>query len=1278
MAIETIELSQLTVREAVATDKRLTIDENGALLFTTTAAATQPTVNNPPVLNDQNLTVVVGEDLTITLGSVTDPDNDSVTYIVTGNGASYYTVVTPNTGTFNAPAAGSQVINVSADDGQGGLATSVITVDVTAAQTVPQNTAPVVSDQTLSVEENQDLVITLGAVNDADGDAITYTVAGSGAANYTITTANTGTFNSSVVGSETLTISADDGNGGTASATITVTVTAAVANPAPVINDQNLTTSATADLVIVLGPATTGGGETITYGVTGGSAFVAGPASNEITYNAPVAGTETLTVTGTAAIGGSTTATITIVASAAVAGLHTKIAYNGWSTMENNLEGQNTASSTNPSAEHNPSLYKLVGQMYAANGIQDYVDDFEFLDQGGENINGAQAKANINTTSSTVAVLSAYGSNSGIIMEPAQADEVPTTGNNGWIDRMVDIAQTAEARNIIPIMFQCWGSSGREADYDHAKINTDALQAKHGMLVVRSAEIVDAMTKLNPAYTTNSANAGGKYVPPVTHLFNGGTDNDGFHGSYAMQYLCALATFKCLTGISAADNAFVIPSGGNAGSQYGMSTQFINDIKTQVDLVQVESLVTGLAPGAAPIANNFARIGSHDVAAMVNVVAASNLRDDVDIDLASLTIKSVTAAHFASHSLTNGVFSYTPANSYTGDSSVVFTYTDADSQAIDITLTLSIAAAPVIEPQEIIIGFGEGNTANFAADGSLYNHRTTAGGKTINLVRSFDGQTTQGNLQDAAGVGMGTIASITSGNLVGPGYSANDGGQTVTYGPYVELYDGLSTAPKGSTVAFEVGGLVAGINYRINLAGMVAFRAFTNVVSVDVNGVKGSYDCDPANVTEYEKVIKADSRGVLAVTLISDGASAADVWGLSYVHINKITDGTPADTPAKPVFTQVPQNINVTQGQAATFTAAATGAASYQWYRDGIIINGATASSYTLITQAGDDGVVISVEAKNLGGITLSSNATLILLTAAPSIEAQPVNSLTVVEGDLINLSVVAVGATSYKWKKNGAEIVGETGSTLSIPALVSDDGVVITVDCINDFDVVPSSACTLIITAAKTQYWFSIGRSDGTAQDLADGYAGWVPGSNAEGSAGQDINFFAKLKQAGATIQNVFRDAAGTVTDLKLVYQNAGTNTSDIGAWGDVDSDAILNQNVINKLTAASVYSHSNLWAYNCYLTDDHTAQFEFSAGGLIVGETWKVQVIGIHYQDAARPVDVVVNGAGNAGNMNVGAWADFDVFEVITSVDGAGKIILSISPQVNASIGAIRLIKV
>jgi len=127
----------------------------------------------------------------------------------------------------------------------------------------------------------------------------------------------------------------------------------------------------------------------------------------------------------------------------------TSIAYNGWSTMQNSLSGQNTESSTSPSASHDPSLFNLVGEMYKANCLTGYSSDFEFLIQGSIHIDGTRALDNIDTTSATVIVLSAYGGGSGILQEPANADS-----EGGWINRMVNAAQAAQARGITPIMFQ--------------------------------------------------------------------------------------------------------------------------------------------------------------------------------------------------------------------------------------------------------------------------------------------------------------------------------------------------------------------------------------------------------------------------------------------------------------------------------------------------------------------------------------------------------------------------------------------------------------------------------------------------------------------------------------------------------------------------------------------------------------------------------------------------------------------------------------------------------
>ena len=66
-----------------------------------------------------------------------------------------------------------------------------------------------------------------------------------------------------------------------------------------------------------------------------------------------------------------------------------------------------------------------------------------------------------------------------------------------------------------------------------------------------------------------------------------------------------------------------------------------------------------------------------------------------------------------------------------------------------------------------------------------------------------------------------------------------------------------------------------------------------------------------------------------------------------------------------------PVSQTVMVGQTATFsvTAGGSGPLSYQWYKNGILISGATSSTYTTpATVAGDNGTVFTVVASNPAG----------------------------------------------------------------------------------------------------------------------------------------------------------------------------------------------------------------------------------------------------------------------------------------------------------------------
>lgn len=96
--------------------------------------------------------------------------------------------------------------------------------------------------------------------------------------------------------------------------------------------------------------------------------------------------------------------------------------------------------------------------------------------------------------------------------------------------------------------------------------------------------------------------------------------------------------------------------------------------------------------------------------------------------------------------------------------------------------------------------------------------------------------------------------------------------------------------------------------------------------------------------------------------------------------------GTPTAIP--PTIAKQPMDLTVRVGSPATFSVvlgAGSEPVSYQWARDGVVIEGATRSSYTVpVTVIGDDSASFVVEIASSAGKTSSTPATL-TVTAAPA-----------------------------------------------------------------------------------------------------------------------------------------------------------------------------------------------------------------------------------------------------------------------------------------------------
>jgi hypothetical protein len=126
-----------------------------------------------------------------------------------------------------------------------------------------------------------------------------------------------------------------------------------------------------------------------------------------------------------------------------------------------------------------------------------------------------------------------------------------------------------------------------------------------------------------------------------------------------------------------------------------------------------------------------------------------------------------------------------------------------------------------------------------------------------------------------------------------------------------------------------------------------------------------------------------------------------------------VTNVIPPSITTQPVGGNTPLNLSV--------VADGTTPLTYQWYKDNILINGATSSTYNA-TQAGFYKVTVT----NSAGSDTSTSVNVITITA-PTITTQPVGGNTP-----LNLSVVATGTAplTYQWYKDDVLINGATSST--------------------------------------------------------------------------------------------------------------------------------------------------------------------------------------------------------------------------------------------------------
>ncbi|MCK9405929.1 MAG: immunoglobulin domain-containing protein [Methanothrix sp.] len=171
----------------------------------------------------------------------------------------------------------------------------------------------------------------------------------------------------------------------------------------------------------------------------------------------------------------------------------------------------------------------------------------------------------------------------------------------------------------------------------------------------------------------------------------------------------------------------------------------------------------------------------------------------------------------------------------------------------------------------------------------------------------------------------------------------------------------------------------------------------------------------------------------------------------------------------RPEILVQPASLRVCQGAAATFFvhAESTEMLSYQWFKDGIKIDGATSEYYTIPqTNLGDMGSYLVQVSNNCSQI--ESEAASLDIIAMPEILAQPTGQK-VCQGTTATFSVQAESSEPlrYQWLKGGVNIPGATSDMYIIPASNLNDTGSYSVQVANNCSQIESEAVSLDIIAS-------------------------------------------------------------------------------------------------------------------------------------------------------------------------------------------------------------------
>jgi large repetitive protein len=520
------------------------------------------------------------------------------------------------------------------------------------------------------------------------------------------------------------------------------------------------------------------------------------------------------------------------------------------------------------------------------------------------------------------------------------------------------------------------------------------------------------------------------------------------------------SSFTNIAGATSTTYSFTTTSGQNG---YEYQAVFTNSQNSATTTAATLTVTAALAP---PVVTTNPVSASIPAGQTVTFTAAATGNPMPTVQWQVSTDGGSTFTNIAG--ATSTTYSFTTTSGQNGyEYQAVFTNSQNSATTTTATLTVTAAlAGPAVTTNPVSASIPAGQTVTFTA---------AATGNPVPTVQwqvSTDGGSTFNNI---AGATSTTYSFTTTSGDNGYEYqvvftnsqnSATTTAATLTVttaltGPVVTNNPTSTSIPAGQTATFTAaatGNPAPTVQWQVSTDGG---STFTNIVG--------------ATSTTYSFTTNSGDNGYEYQAVFTNSQNSATTTAATLTVTTALTG---------PVVTNNPTSTSIPAGQTATFTAAATGnpAPTVQWQvsTDGGStfnnIAGATSTTYSFTTTAGDDGYEYQAVFTNSQNSATTTTATLTVTAAlaGPVVTTNPV-SASIPSGQTATFTAAATGnpAPTVQWQVSTdggstfTNIVGATSTTYSFTTTSGDNSYEYQAVFTNSQNSATTTAATLTVTAA-------------------------------------------------------------------------------------------------------------------------------------------------------------------------------------------------------------------